>query len=86
MATLFLAWGQDRADYKKLAKSFSGHVNAQVREVALSYSPTFLTSVEYPELFSFQRDSYVSEIAMGGPLRFILRDRALEILAGINGI
>jgi hypothetical protein len=85
LATLFLAWGKDGTDYKELSTSLLKHADAQVRQVALRYSPVFLPPSEYNRLLDFQRDPYVSEIAMSGPCRFILRDRALEILAGLTG-
>jgi hypothetical protein len=77
---VFIAWGQHRPDYRDICFSSLHHENEMIRHTALSYSPYFLKPHDYSKLFTFHRDPWMSEIGMGGPLRFILRDHALDIL------
>lgn len=77
---VFVAWGAHRKDYKSICLQILDHPEAWIRKVALIYAGKFLLSGDLSILFKFQQDPYVSEIAMGGPLRFILRDQGLEVL------
>ena len=77
---IFVVWGTHRQDYKRTCLQILDHSDAWIRKIALTCAGRFLLAGDLPKLFKFQRDRYVSEIAMGGPLRFLLRDHGLAIL------
>jgi hypothetical protein len=77
---IFIVWGAHRPDHRRACLTLLRHPGNFVRMVALSYARAYLKSADIPELFEFRNDPDISEIGMGGPLRYILRDHALEIL------
>jgi len=77
---IFVAWGGHRHDHTGICVKILDHPQAWIRKIALIYSGSFLPSSDYAKLFKFRHDPEVSEIAMGGPLRFMLRDQALDVL------
>jgi hypothetical protein len=79
-ATLFIVWGGNRADYKSICLGLLRHTNAEMRGTALSYAGWFLHPPDYPLLFEFRHDPDIAETSMGGPLRYVLRDRAQRVL------
>ncbi len=77
---VFIVWGGHRADHRSICLTLLQHTSAEVRGTALTYVGCFLHSQDYQLLFDFRRDPEIAETSMGGPLRFILRDRAQQVL------
>lgn len=84
-AEIFIVWGTHRADHKPICLSLLRDGDAHIRATALSYAGSFLRPQDFSALFEFQHDTYVSEVAMGGPLRYMLRDHALRVLEQLTG-
>jgi hypothetical protein len=66
------------ADYRAIMMRAFLDSDAQIRSAALNAADTFLKGREIEPLLSFEGDAYVSEIAHGGPMHYVLRDDALE--------
>jgi hypothetical protein len=77
---VFIVWGAHRTDHSPFCMSLLRHPNAGIRSTALSHAGAFVQPRDFPVLLEFQNDPDVSEVAMGGPLRYILRDHALQLL------
>ena len=84
-AEIFLAWGSHRPDHRQIGLWLLQHANSEIRSRALTFGPRFLRPRDYAGLLAFHKDKDVSEIAMGGPLRFVLRDQALALLEQLTG-
>jgi hypothetical protein len=79
-AEIFVNWGIHRSDYRIICLSLLRHPGVEIREATLKCAGKFLHPSEFSHLFIFREDSYIAEISMGGPLRYVLRDYALDIL------
>ena len=79
-AEIFVNWGVHRADYRINCLSLLRHPDVEIREATLKCAGKFLHPSEFSHLFIFREDSYISEISMCGPLRYMLRDYALDTL------
>ncbi len=83
--SIFAAWGVHRADYYETCLQLLQHPDESTRSVALALAPVFLQPKDYCRLIDFRLDASFGETAMGGPLRFGLRDEALSILEKLTG-
>jgi hypothetical protein len=79
-AEIFVNWGVHRGDYIATCLSLLRHPDVEIRGAVLKCAGKFLHPAEYSQLFMFWQDPCISEIAMCGPLRFMLRDYALDVL------
>jgi hypothetical protein len=84
VAEIFIFWGTHRKDYGAACSRLLDHTDPSVRSVAVSCAGFFLHRKDFDQLLKFRRDQYISEIAMCGPLRFILRDHALKVLKSLT--
>ena len=84
-ARIFIFWGSHRADYGRVCMSLLNHENENVRTTALGLAGIYLKPIEYSHLVKFRSDRAFSEIGMGGPLRYLVRDYALEVLERLTG-
>jgi hypothetical protein len=82
----FVAFRECYEDYSVVMRGLLGSSDAQLRRAALIAAPSFLSSKELEILLPFRDDPEFGETGgMGGPLRYDLRDLALEIAERIAG-
>lgn len=82
----FVAFRSSYEDYTTAMREFLQSPQSQIRRTALRAAPTFLSSKELEVLLPFRDDPEFGETGgMGGPLRYDLRDLALEIAERIAG-
>jgi hypothetical protein len=77
---IFIVWGSHRPEHRLVCLSLLRHPDAEIRRTAVSCAGGFLRPVDFYLLFEFRNDPDISEISMCGPLRYVLRDYALEVL------
>jgi len=82
----FAAFRESYGDYAIITRDFLHSPDSGVRRNALGSAPSFLSSTELGILLAFRNDPEFGETGgMGGPLRYDLRDFALEIAEHIAG-
>ena len=82
----FAAFRESYVDYAVVMRDFLRSPDSEVRRAALRVAPSFLTSKELDILLPLRDDPEFGETGgMGGPLRYDLRDFALEIAEHIAG-
>lgn len=82
----FVAFHSNFDDYATIMREFLNSIDSQVRREALRAAPTFVSAKELHLLLPFRNYPEFGETGgMGGPLRYNLRDFALEIAEHISG-
>src|ERR1041385_5143211 len=82
----FVAFRDSYEGYPAVMRELLRVPEPEARRAALRAAPTFLSVRELDELVPLRDDSVVAESGgMGGPLRYTLRDFALEIAEHIAG-
>jgi len=73
-------------DFRERVMKALGSEEAGVRHEALAGYELCCKAKEVEPLERFEHDPYYGEIAMGGPLRFDLRDEALSVIERVLGV
>ena len=82
----FIAFRESYDDYGSVMREFLCSPDSIIRRATLGASPTFLSVKELDKLLPFRDDKSVSETGgMGGPLRYDIRDFALEMAERMTG-
>lgn len=85
-ASAFVAFQSSFDDYAVVMRGFLSASVPSIRQIALRAAPTYLSAKELNTLLPFQDDPEIGETGgMGGPLRYDLRDLALETAETIAG-
>lgn len=85
-ARTFVVFRENYSNYRHRMLLSLKSADAEIRRVALWAAPTFLTTEEVDVLGAFQKDPEFGETGgIGGPLRYDLRDYALETAERISG-
>ncbi len=82
----FVAFRENFSDYSSVMLDLLRSPDEQIRRVAVGAAPTFLTAKNLDELLWFREEPTFGETGgMGGPMRYDLRDFALEMAERIAG-
>jgi len=85
-AGAFVAFRENFSDYSSVMSDLLASPNSEIRRIAIGASPTYLSEKNLQELLRLREDPAFHETGgMEGPLRYALRDFALEIAEHISG-
>ncbi len=85
-ARAFVAFRDNFSDYHGVMLDLLGSSDAQIKRIAVAAAPTFLSPKNLGELLRFRNEPTFGETGgMGGPMRYDLRDLALQTAEQIAG-